>query len=209
MIRIQYEPEKTAYDGSSNVVTFTFELIGLQALEVWYEGPGTPPDDFRRQLVAPQYYTAIFGSKPPLYRGGTITLTGEVPDWVDTISIERNTPIVQLMDFSNFDYRPFYMDSIEFSADILTMIIQELAERKCNVGIVGLIDQLLSIDAYKPLYKSSLDYMLDKLTAYCLEMDTNGDDCSSNPTGTGIFDTGDNNGGLDFGWSKWYPDWAW
>jgi hypothetical protein len=183
----QYVPAVAAWDGTNREFTFPWECLGLAALEVYYETPTATAGLVTREYVEPQYYTVLFSGQPPTYVGGKVTLTGTVPAGVTEISIERNTKIDQLADYA-FAV-PFHMDMLEFGADRLTMIIQELAYRKCNIDIAGPIEQTIPLNASRVLYQNTLDSMIDILTAYCLEMDTNGLDCFDNPEGTG--NTGD------------------
>lgn len=176
MILSEYEALKVVWDGA-RVIPFDFESIGQLALEVWLETETDVPGVFNRERVAPQYFNLALNGVPPAYVGGTITLTGDIDDTVDRISIERNTPIKQLCDFSSF--APFHMDLIEFTLDKLTMIIQEIAYRKCSIAVTLPITQELTFNPQDVLYVSMVDFALDKVTAYCLQMATSGADCTN------------------------------
>ena len=174
-IKIPWVPWNTEYG-----LFITFESIGASALEIWLETETVVPGVFDRVLLAPQYYTAIFSGRPPTYSGGAAIIAARVvPDTVSQLSIERNTPITQLVDFNNFD--SFFMDNIEFSLDKQTMIIQELAYKKCSVNVTVPIDQLLTFDPQDVLYSTMIAFALDKLIAYMVEMVANGDSCFDEP----------------------------
>ena len=179
-IKLAYEPEKVDWDGTREI-DFYFESIGAVAFEVWLETE-TDPDVFDRVLVTPQYYNVTFGPPRPLYNGGTVVLTGTIPDTVTRISLERNTPITQVTDLKEFT--PFHMHMLEFVLDKLTMIIQEMAYRKCSVEATLPIEQTIRFETQHPLYASIIDYTLDKVTAYCLQMASTGEDCTDDPDGT-------------------------
>jgi hypothetical protein len=104
---------------------FIFESIGAEAFEVW-----AVDANLVRTYIPPADYTVIFNGNTPIYDGGSVTLTNAPPDGTVSLSLERNTPITQLVDF--YPYGRFGANVIEFALDKLTMICQELDARKCN-----------------------------------------------------------------------------
>ena len=202
---VQYLPETHDWTGN-RALAFGFESIGPIAIEVWMETATAVQDVYNRVLIEPQYYTLVMGGQPPTYTGGIIALAGAIPDTVTRISIERNTPITQVSDYST---EPFRMNNIEGDLDKHTMIIQELSYRKCSATVTGLVTQELEFNPYRVLYKDSLDFAVDKITAYLLEMDTNGEACGTAPTQTGLFETGQiDANGVDIGYAGIYPLWV-
>ena len=175
----QYVPVKISWTGAYAVMSFPYESIGPSAIEVWFETLTATAGVYTRQLVPVQYYTMLLTGAAPIYAGAILAFnTGYiVPATVTRISLERNTPITQVCDFAN--YSPFQMDLIEFAADKLTMIIQEIAYRKCSIAVTLPIDQTLRFNPQDVLYSSMIDSVLDKLTAYCLQMKTSGQDCTN------------------------------
>ena len=121
-----YAPEPYAYTGITTY-PFGFESIGAEALEVW-----AVDVDGNRTYIAPSNYTSEFfpSNGAPIYDTGELTLTSALPAGTVTISIERNTPITQLVDFN--PYGRFGANVLEFALDKLTMICHELDVRKCN-----------------------------------------------------------------------------
>jgi hypothetical protein len=177
-IAAQYAPVKVLMPAVGSF--FAFESIGPESIEVWMETETVVAGVFDRVRLPQSQYSAFMasGNSSPAYVGGLIVLAvGAVPNTVDQISIERNTPIKQLADFSNFE--PFHMDMIEFALDKLTMIIQEIAVRKCNVTPLSPADikQELTWNRQDVFYASMVDFALDKLISYCAQMVANGNDC--------------------------------
>jgi len=183
-VLVQYEAEKIAWSpwNPEFGFYFDFESIGPVAFEIWLETETATPGVFDRELLSPQYYQVVFGDTGPIYSGGAaIIAPNTVPDTVTQLSIERNTPITQLCDFTNFS--SFMMDMIEYTFDKQTMIIQELAYKKCNAGISD-ITQELTFDPQDVLYESMIDYANNRLINYMAQMVANGIDCTDNPGGT-------------------------
>jgi len=176
----QYVPVKISWTGAYAVMSFPYESIGPSAIEVWFETQTATAGVYTRQLVPVQYYTLLLTGQAPIYSGAILAFNPGyvVPATVTRLSLERNTPITQTCDFANFS--PFQMDLIEFSGDKLTMIIQEIAYRKCNVAVTQPIEQLLTFNPQDVLYGSMVKSLLDKITAYCLQMKTSGQDCTNN-----------------------------
>ena len=178
----QYAPEKFT-SGSS--LAFTFDNLGNFNVEVWWEVIlTTDPNTYLRRQLTPSEYSLVFTAEGPSYRGGTVNLNRDIPFGVQ-LSVERNTLISQtaILPASGM----FHMDTIEFMADKLTMIIQEIGQRKCLSDLIDDgVTQDLEFNPYRVLYLGSVDFVLDKLTAYCLQMDDSiyGGDCFDDPDGT-------------------------
>lgn len=119
-----YEPVLLFADGGP--YDFEIESIGLEAIEI-YE----IDDQFRKFLVPLQDYRIDFTGVAPLFDGGTVFFNRPHGSDILTVAIERNTRIVQLVDFPQRGI--FSPDILEFAADRATMIAQEIAERKCDI----------------------------------------------------------------------------
>ena len=161
------------------VFRFLFPIIGRIALEVYeitLEGV--------RTLVPLDHYDVIFAGSAGARRistGGRVTFTRPYRDDTFVVSIERNTPITQLADFKK--YGLFHMDAIEQTMDKITMILQEIAFRKCNkycrAYATTEITQLVDFYPYGPLRASTLDHVIDKATAIAVEIKAAKNDCSN------------------------------
>jgi hypothetical protein len=181
-----YVPVVVAYTGQEEIA-FLLENSGASSIEVWIITDGGI-----RYLMPVQNYGLSLPSNRPLFNGGTIIFTAEVPVQTASISIERNTPIVQVTDyqlaggFSNQSHSSasFPSPSIEFALDKATMIAQEIAYRKCNAVVTIDMDQLISFTRYTQFTAAMLNGALDKLTAILLEIDTSADDCRDCPEET-------------------------
>ena len=136
-ITVIYSPESQNYTG---LVTYPigFESIGAEALEIWaVDASGN------RTYLPPSDYTSLFYGDTPIYDGGEFTMTVPPPVGTVSLSIERNTPITQLVDFQ--PYGRFGANIVEFALDKLTMICQEIDARKCNK-----VDQLPTATGITP-----------------------------------------------------------
>ena len=119
-----YTPDVLAYTGLGDY-DFTYDIIGEEALEVYALNAAGD-----RTLIAATEYTVVLSGLAPIWDGGTVTVTGTIPADTTQLSLERNTPITQLVDFSA--YWSFPSKDVEFSLDKLTMIAQEIEYRKCD-----------------------------------------------------------------------------
>lgn len=129
-VTVIYTPETSVYIGQGTY-QFTFESIGADAFELWaVDATGA------RTFITTNDYTTEFNGATPIFDSGAVTITNDLPAGTTSISMERNTPITQLVDFQ--PYGRFPADVIEFALDKLTMICQELDARKCNI-----VDQLV------------------------------------------------------------------
>lgn len=171
-----YAPTEVAAVTEGESLAFDWPSVGLDAIEVFELDV-----DGNRTEVAVQDYTVDFAGFRPLYTGGNVIFTRPYLADTVTVSIERNTRIYQKVDFP--DRRgQFNMNTVEFVLDKLTMICQELVQRKCRlVGgprVTTPITQLAPFYPYGPLPSSILDTVLDKLTQICVEIDAATSNCS-------------------------------
>jgi hypothetical protein len=169
-IEVNYVPNKTEY-------TFELEIIGADAFELWYLDA-----DGNRTIASTDRYVVEFNGPPPIYDSGKVTLTRDPPEGTAQLSIERNTPITQLLDFGAFE--PFSMNMIEFTLDKHTMICQELAYRKCDALVGTEMTQLISFEAYTPFRANELTFALDKIIAILAEIAGSAEDCRDRPEET-------------------------
>lgn len=178
MILQQYEPE-AFLPRFPREYPFTFEHIGLQAIEV-YE----IPDGFnQKRLVNPNDYTVDFRSdRLPIYAGGVIKFSRPHSLGTVAISIERNTRITQLVDFPTGREFPAVM--VEYALDKATMIFQEIAKRKCDAVVGTPMTQELTFQPYGYFPASALNFALDKLFAIATEIDNSAEDCVDRPEDT-------------------------
>ena len=172
-----YTPVEVNYNPLVEEYAFVLEIIGPEAFELWYvDAAGT------RTLASPDRYVASFNGQPPLYDSGQVKLTRPAPEGTAVLSIERNTPITQLLDFNNVD--PFPMNMVEFTLDKHTMICQELAYRKCDALVGTEMTQLISFDPYTPFYANEVTFALDKIIAILAEIQATAEDCRDKPEDT-------------------------
>lgn len=173
---LDYTPETAVYDPEVDEYTFTFEIIGPSAFELWY----IDATDGRTRASTDRYLVQ-FDGPDPIYDGGRVTLTKPAPEGTVTLSFERNTPITQTLDYNRYDAFP--MKSIEFTLDKHMMICQELAYRKCDADVGDLeMTQLLSFDPYRPLLASDLNNQLQKTFDILAAIAASAEDCRGTPT---------------------------
>lgn len=150
---------------------FTFENTGPDSIEI-YEISDTNVFTY----VRPSKYALLFQNPNEdfIKYGGTLVLRGTAlrSDTVQ-IYIERNTRIFQLADLG--DVQRFPAEMVEFTLDKLTMICQEINNRKCAdpeaVEVTTPITQEVDWYAYTKYPAAALNFALDKLTQICLEID--------------------------------------
>jgi len=120
-----FPEEKNIHSGT--VYPFSFETIGDTAMDVWYRQ--TVAGEIVWTQVDPGDYTGEYDYREPIHARGELTFT--VP-WTDDriLSIERSTPIDQTINF--VAKSAFPAERYEYSADKITMILQELEGRKCD-----------------------------------------------------------------------------
>jgi len=126
MITQQYSPSVSLPQAQGTPYPFTYQVIGAETVEV-YEIDATGA----RTLVEPVNYIVLLAGNAPLYDQGSVTMTAALDPGTVQVSIERNTPITQLVDFQPYDRFP--SDIVEFAFDKLTMICQELDYSKCDI----------------------------------------------------------------------------
>jgi hypothetical protein len=158
---------------------FDYPTIGDEAMEIYeINALGvrtlTPLDSYYI------LYSGAIGVQTAI-SGGNVIFTRPYLDDTVEISIERNTPIYQLADFKQFG--EMHMNVIEFVMDKITMIMQEIAYRKCNVsdgetGTTIEIDQLVDFYAYGPFRATTLDFVINKATGLAAEIKAEKTDCS-------------------------------
>lgn len=176
---INYQPSFVTPTEFGERLPFDFPSIGLAAIEVYEITLGGA-----RTLVSLDSYFIEFAGERGFrnaQEGGRVIFT--VPYREDTfvISIERNTLISQLTDFKKFGL--FSMDNIEFTLDKITMILQEIAFRKCNKEggpyVTTEITQLVDFYPYGPFRAETLDFVIDKATTIAAEIKAAKTDCSN------------------------------
>ena len=160
-------------------IFFDYPTIGKIAMEVYeitFEGV--------RTLVPLDSYTIEFAGNVGLRKleeGGRVKFTKPYLDDTFVVSVERNTPITQLSDFKK--HGEFHMDTIEFVMDKITMILQEIAFRKCNIDggpyVTTEITQLVDFYAYGPFRASTIDHVINKATTIAAEIKAAKNDCSN------------------------------
>lgn len=174
MILEAYAPEEYSTN-SDRFYRFTFPSVGKEAIEV-YEVLSTG----HRVRVRQQEYTIEFASSPrdPLkYRGSVQFLRNHTAD-TELVRIERNTFMDQVVDFKQWSR--FNTRMIEFSLDKLTMIAQEIAQRKCDVGVSVPITQEITFGSYWAIQAQQVNRALEKINRILFEIDQSGSDCRVN-----------------------------
>jgi hypothetical protein len=169
-----YAPEEYSVN-ADQFYRFTFPCVGAEAVEV-YEVLSTG----QRIRVRLQDFTLRFASSPrdPLkYRGSVQFLRDHTAD-TELVRIERNTFMDQVVDFKR--YTPFNTRMIEFALDKLTMIAQEIAQRKCDVGVTVPITQEITFGSYWAIQAQQINRALEKINRILFEIDQSGSDCRVN-----------------------------
>lgn len=192
MILEPYIPESLDVR-SDRLYRFTFPSVGAEAIEV-YELLATG----ERIKARVQDYQITFASHPrsPLKFRGSVRFYRPHTSNTLKVRMERNTLIDQVTDFTR--YAAFNTRMVEFTLDKLTMIAQEIAERKCLAATSVPITQEITFGSYWDISASDINFALDKITQILFEIDQSATDCRANvdnvapslPTG----DSGD--GGL-------------
>jgi hypothetical protein len=180
-ISTEYSATKYINTGQTEF-PFTWESIGLAAIEVWAEFETDTPGVYDRVLARPDLYTVRFGGVGVTYSGGTVVLNQPSSPFVARISIERNTLITQTVDLKNFG--PFKMPVLEFMLDKMVMIIQELADRKCGVSLPSPALQPFFFYEYTVLSATVVDAALQAVISHINLIESMGTDCTSDPEGT-------------------------
>jgi hypothetical protein len=173
-----YEPKFWTPDVWGESLRFKYPTIGDEAMEV-YE---ITLFGVRTLVSLDSYYIEYAGQAGlrNIPEGGRVIFTKPYRDDTYVISIERNTPITQTADYKK--YSEFQMDSVEFVMDKITMILQEIAYRKCNKEggpyVTTEITQLVDFYPYGPFRASTLDFVINKATTIAAEIKAAKNDCS-------------------------------
>lgn len=175
-----YQPVIVNLEDGVDTYRVEMEIVGPEALELWYLDA-----DENRTLAPTDHYTArLSGVAIPIYNALFFTLNPvKIPEGTVQISVERNTPITQLLDFKEFGVFP--MRDIEYTLDKHMMICQEIAYRKCDADVGGLeMTQLISFDPYTPLYANEVQFSVQKLIDILLAIATSAESCRDRPEET-------------------------
>lgn len=174
MITEPYTPEEYSVN-ADQFYRFTFPCVGAEAVEV-YEVLSTG----RRMRARLQDYTIRFASAPrdPLKYRGFVEFHRPHTAGTELVRVERNTFMDQVVDFKQ--YTPFNTRMIEFTLDKLTMIAQELAERKCDATVTVPITQEIAFGSYWAIQAQQVNRALEKINRILFEIDQSGSDCRLN-----------------------------
>ena len=153
------------------IYLFGFENTGLDSIEVYEVNA-----DNELTFLRPNKYNIIFNDTNEdfiSYGGAVVLKRSKLKSDTVEIYIERNTNIDQTIDLANVTRFP--AETIEYVLDKLTMICQEIDNRKCNdpdgTDPVTPITQTINWYAYSRFPAAELNFALDKLTQICLEID--------------------------------------
>lgn len=173
-----YQPVVIPLESGVETYDFELEIIGADAFELWF----IDADD-NRTLASTDVYTVAFNGPPPIYDSGSVSLTRPAPEGTITLSIERNTPITQLVDFKA--HEAFPVNLMEFVFDKHMMICQEIAYRKCDAEIGDLeMTQLIDYEPYKPLRANEVQFSVQNLIDILLAIATSAESCRDRPEET-------------------------
>lgn len=180
MILEPYVPEEYAVN-SERFYRFTFPSVGAEAIQV-FEVLSTG----ERVRLQPQEYVIKFASnlRDPLRYRGSVQLSRLHTENTTLLRIERNTFIDQVVDFP--DFTAFNTRMIEFTLDKLTMIAQEIAERKCGAEVTPEITQTITFGSYWAITAAQINFALDKITRILFEIDQTATDCRLNNAPAGL-----------------------
>ena len=174
MILEDYAPEEYATN-AERFYRFTFPSVGQEAIFV-FEVLSTG----KRVPVRQQDMVISFASSPrdPLKYQGSVRLLRPHTEGTELVRIERNTFMDQVVDFKTFT--PFNTRMIEFTFDKLTMIAQEINDRKCNTSVSVAITQEVTFGSYWSITAGQINRCLEKITRILFEIDQSGTDCRAN-----------------------------
>jgi hypothetical protein len=172
-VALAYAPESFAPQSKAKSYKFDMESTGLSSIEV-YE---IYADDVRLLLPASRY-TIEFSGTQPIFDGGNLLITNGPRAGTESIVIERNTIITQLVDFNRV--KKFTPDILEFTLDKATMILQEINKRKCGDEIPDIF-QTIDLFPYGPFGATILNDALTLLVDTIKAMEAAKDDCSCDP----------------------------
>jgi hypothetical protein len=174
MILDMYAPQEFTPNTEQEYV-FTFEHVGPTSIEV-YE-----VDDLavRTLIPASGYNIRLKPDRAPLYGGGVIEFTRDHLPGTVRIFVERNTRIVQLLDFNQVE--PFPARMIEFALDYRTIVFQELVTRKCTAFTSTPITQEMTFATYGNFPAEALTSAVEKLYLIAREISDTAADCRETP----------------------------
>jgi hypothetical protein len=174
MILEDYVPEEYATN-DDRFYRFTFPCVGQDAVfvfEVLSTGERVP--------VRQQDMVIQFASSPrdPLKYRGSVRMLRAHTAGTELVRIERNTFMDQVVDFRTFS--PFNTRMIEFTFDKLTMIAQEINDRKCETSVSVPITQEVTFGSYWSITAGQINRCLEKINRILFEIDQSGTDCRWN-----------------------------
>jgi len=177
MILSQYAPE-SFLPTAAKKYAFVFENVGPESIEVWEADVA----GIRSLIPASGYNIRLQPDLLPLYRGGVIEFTRAHLAGTVGITVERNTRITQLLDFTQAEDFPARM--IEFALDKATIICQELVLRKCTAVTSTPLTQTITFQPYGYFPAAAITAALAKITLILKEIDESAGDCRATPEGT-------------------------
>jgi len=176
-----YSPAEQTIGEPHELIRFPWPSVGLESIEVYEvdaEGVYT--------LVSANDYTVFFSGANGFlldYTGGKVQFTRLYSEGATAVSIQRNTLMTQTVDFLNREI--FTPEIIEFALDKHTMILQEIAFRKCEdtggTPVSTSITQLIAFSAYGQFMAEALSLGLDKLTQISFEITQAKESCENTP----------------------------
>ena len=158
---------------------FRWEWISEDQIEV-YEINDTLST--RVKVPKQDYYVtgrAQVGDRGPTKKGGNIYFNRDHPVGTTKVIIERNTLIDQTTDMPNV--RAFNTRVIEQTLDYITMICQEMVQRKCSAVTATPITQEVVFGSYLTITASQVNFALNKLANIINEISATVTDCSDTP----------------------------
>lgn len=156
---------------------FPYEAVGADAIEV-YEACDVLAI---RKRVAHSDYVIDFhgGERTPTKEAATIRFSREHTPGTTRVVIERNTLIDQTTDLPFV--HSFNTRMLEFTLDKLTMICQEMVQRKCTAVSATPITQEITFGSYRTLEDGAVTFALDKLSTIINEISGTAEDCRTTP----------------------------
>lgn len=179
-----YAPKQITVTIFGERLNFPWPATGAESVEV-YEIDG---NNVRTYVSVNDYKVTFNGSKGFKFNvtGGQVFFSRPYKTTTVGVSIERNTLIDQTADFVMRGQFP--PDIVEFVFDKATMILQEIAYRKCTdpegTPVATAITQLITWYPYGPFTAQALNDALDKLTQIALEITGAKENCEDSPGDT-------------------------
>lgn len=171
MITALYAPEAFT-PIAKRTYLFTFPYTTADSIEV-YEVDAQNI----RTLARPQDYSLVSNgdTRAPIKSSGTIKFSRPHTVGTTAVVIERNTRIDQTVDFPRS--RPFNGRMAEYVIDKITMIQQEIAERKCGASGSTPFTQLVTWTAYDDFKAAALNFAVEKLVTNTAAIAASAQDC--------------------------------